>query len=1119
MKAAPIFLFFFLLSTLSYSQQKDWPVLKHYDQDHLAKIALPLGGIGTGTVSIGGRGDLRDWEVMNRPAKGFLAGPGGNRAPFFAIYTQVENEAAQSRALMGPIPFNEYESMEGRGAANHGLPRFRECSFDAAYPFGQINLRDKDMPVKVKMQVFNPLIPGDVDASSIPIAILRYVVTNTTNKKISTAVCGVMENFIGADGKKGREDWKGDFHPGGAYLNKNVFKKGEAVQGIYMYSDGVEEDAEQWGTMALSTDAKSGVSYRTNTIKGGWGNALLHFWDDFSGDGQLTERKWKDSHTPQASLAVKTELMPQQSKAITFYLTWNFPNRMAWASSILKNYYSTQYADAWEVAENTIPQLPELENKTIDFVAAFCNSDLPEVVKESALFNISTLRSQTCFRTADGNFFGWEGTMDKVGSCMGSCTHVWNYEQTTPFLFGELAKTMRMVEFDHATADNGVMSFRVNLPLEHAKNYQLAAADGQMGTIMKVYRDWQLSGDNEMLKKLWPNIKKALAFAWVEGGWDANNDGVMEGCQHNTMDVEYYGPNPQMQLWYLGALRAAEKMALFMNDKAFAQTCRTLYLNGSIWTDKNLFNGEYYIHKVQPIKNPLDIIPYVRAGMGATNLEEPDYQLDNGCLVDQLVGQYMAHICGLGYLVKPDNIRKTLKSIMKYNYKPSFHDHFNNMRSYVLGDEAGLLMAYYPSERPKQPFPYFSEVMTGFEYTAAVGMLYEGHTEDGLLCIKNVRDRYDGLKRSPFDEAECGHHYARAMAAWAEVLALTGFYFSAVEGSINFQSSNAQNFWTNGYTYGTATISGNKESKSVVLKVLNGELKLRKINLNGFGTLDLEDEQKIREGESKSFALKNNDPKVGLPVYEQANAEKIKILHAPVIKNLKGEIVKNLTFTDKVKVSLESDIPNARIYYTTDGSLPNLKSKVYRKALEFDSTIKLRAITSLNNKTSTFSASANLYKIKAYKQLSLKSPASKKYAGKSELSLVDGELGTENYLDVEWLGFEGEDMELLIEFNQITSISSFIASCLQNNGSWIFLPKEREFYASNDGKSFSKIQSVKEEISVKPDSYHLFEVKNTFEPTETKFLKIIIKNIGICPDDHPGAGNKAWLFVDEIMIE
>jgi len=135
MKAAPIFLFFFLLSTLSYSQQKDWPVLKHYDQDHLAKIALPLGGIGTGTVSIGGRGDLRDWEVMNRPAKGFLAGPGGNRAPFFAIYTQVENEAAQSRALMGPIPFNEYESMEGRGAANHGLPRFRECSFDAAYTY------------------------------------------------------------------------------------------------------------------------------------------------------------------------------------------------------------------------------------------------------------------------------------------------------------------------------------------------------------------------------------------------------------------------------------------------------------------------------------------------------------------------------------------------------------------------------------------------------------------------------------------------------------------------------------------------------------------------------------------------------------------------------------------------------------------------------------------------------------------------------------------------------------------------------------------------------------------------------------------------------------------------
>ncbi len=141
----------------------------------------------------------------------------------------------------------------------------------------------------------------------------------------------------------------------------------------------------------------------------------------------------------------------------------------------------------------------------------------------------------------------------------------------------------------------------------------------------------------------------------------------------------------------------------------------------------------------------------------------------------------MAHVCGLGYLLDPKHVRATLRAIVKHNRRSGFHGHFNNMRSYVLGDEAALLMGTYPrGRRPKQPFPYATEVMTGFEYAAAIGMLYEGQTAAGLKCIADIRARYDGLKRSPFDEAECGHHYARAMASWAAVLALTGFHYSGV---------------------------------------------------------------------------------------------------------------------------------------------------------------------------------------------------------------------------------------------------------------------------------------------------------------------------------------------------
>ncbi len=841
---------------LARGQSMKWPVLKHYDQNHLAKIAMPIGGIGTGTVSLGGRGDLRDWEIMNRPAKGFLAGRGGNQAPFFAIFVQGKNASAVTRALMGPLETYEYEGQSGSQAANHGLPRFRQASFDAAYPLGQVHLSDADLPVDVRLKAFNPFIPGDADASGIPIAVLRYEITNKSDKTLTVSVCGSMENFIGNDGSRRKADWTSAFIPFGAKKNRNEFRRDNGFQGIFMTSEGVDSKAEQWGTIALTTPTDGQVTYRTSVSQRGWGNDILDLWDDFSADGLLTEKPFTGGDSPRASLAVQAAVLPRETKEITFFLTWHFPNRFAWAPERVGNYYTTRYKDAWDVVDKTLQKLPELEEKTVEWVKAFCQSDLPDVVKEAALFNLSTLRSQTCFRTEDGRFYGWEGCNDNAGCCNGSCTHVWNYEQGTAFMFGELAKSMREIEFGHATNKNGLMSFRVHLPLKNAQQSRAAAADGQMGTIMRMYRDWQLSGDDELLRKLWPHVKAALAFAWIKGGWDGDVDGVMEGCQHNTMDVEYYGPNPQMELWYLGALRAAEEMSKYLGDDGFAEKCHRLFVNGSKWTDEHLFNGEYYEHIVRPPKSADDIAPGLRVGMGAKDLSKPEFQLARGCLVDQLVGQYMAHICGLGYLVKPENVKTTLRSIMKYNYKPSLHDHFNNMRSFALGEEAALLMAAYPYERPESPFPYFAEVMTGFEYTAAVGMLYGGLTDDGLLCIKNIRDRYDGRKRSPFDEAECGHHYARAMASWAAVPALTGFHYSAVEHSMMFNDRPGKYFWSNGYAYGMVSKEWRGENMHVKLTTLRGPLRLKQISIDGCKPWLFKKLQTIQTGKFVEFELK-----------------------------------------------------------------------------------------------------------------------------------------------------------------------------------------------------------------------------------------------------------------------
>ncbi len=829
------------------------PVLRTYDQDHLRQIGLPLGGIGTGVVSLGGRGNLHDWEIVNRPAKGFDL-----QQSFFSLYTKAADGRTSAHALEGIIPPADYEGARGATIPNHGLPRFRHCRFEAAYPFGQVHLSDPDVPLTVRLEAFNPLIPADSDASGIPVAIMRFVLNNDSDNDIEAAVCGSLQNFIGSDGTSGAP--KDNF---------NIFREADGLAGIFMQSAGVDQEAAQWGTLALATEGRDGITARSAWANYTWGDSLLDFWDDFSADGKLEERDRDGVDSPTGSLSVSLMVPAGAAAAVTFFLSWHFPNRITWkeaglnhpqspvqAGTCIGNYYTTQYADAWAAATYTASNLDWLESETRAFVSSVCDSDLPTVVKEAALFNLSTLRSQTVFRTPDGFMFGWEGCDDDAGCCFGSCTHVWNYEQATAFLFGELALGMREVEFNYATRRDGGMSFRVDLPLEHAASWSLAAADGQMGCIMKLYRDWQLSGDSDKLRQLWANARKAIEFCWLPGGWDGDKDGVMEGCQHNTMDVEYYGPNPQMGIWYLGALRAMEEMARAMDEGEFADECRSVYERGRTWIDANLFNGDYYEHEIRPAASKDSVYNMLISSMGAADPTEPVLQLGAGCLVDQLVGQFLAHVCGLGYVVDEGHVKKTLDSIMRFNFKENMYGHFNHMRSYVLNDESALLMATYPrGNRPARPFPYYNEVMTGFEYTAAVGMLYEGDLDNGLKCIGAIRDRYDGLKRNPFDEAECGHHYARAMASWAGILALTGFQYSAVEGKISFAapSKACQHFWSSGYAWGSCALNPRADGNcDVIFTVLGGEISFAEFELTGCGTTQFDQIQRLKKGDELS---------------------------------------------------------------------------------------------------------------------------------------------------------------------------------------------------------------------------------------------------------------------------
>ena len=781
---------------------------------------MPLGGLGTGSVCLGGRGDLRQWEIVNRPSRAFT--PPNS---FFAVAVRGENRAAQFRLLEGPLS-PPFEGQDGDRTHQSGLPRFRHATFSCAYPLAQVDLRDDIVPVTARLEAFNPLVPGDADASGLPVAVLRWTLTNTSDSALSVSVVGSLNNFVGTDGVEGEA--------AGAI---NTFIDGGALRGLALSSETVDSAAAQWGSLALATTWAGDLTHRTRWAPAIPVNDVQEFVDDLLDDGRLEERAW----SPTASLCAAMDLGAGESRAVTFLLGWHFPNRPSWSPlpdgppARVGNHYASRWPDAWHAVSEVAADLDQLEARTVRFVGAVVDSDVADVVIERALANVSTLRCQTCFRAEDGNFYGFEGAADTFGWCEGSCTHVWNYEQTLPYLFGDLARTMREVDFIHSTDGRGAMSFRTQLPLERGNEHGKVAADGQMGSIIRLYREWQLCGDDDFLRRLWPSARRALEYAWGERGWDADRDGVCEGPQHNTMDVEWFGPNPVVAGLYLGALVATARMAAHLGQEDFADECTRLYRQGREWVDANLFNGDWYIQRIQPSADP-DGIPaeMLVNHMVPNDPRNPFWQLGEGCAADQLLGVLLARASGIGEIVDVEHEARALGAILEHNFLADVGAQVNPIRRYAVAGEAGVLVCSFPAGKPAGgPYFYAPEVWTGLEHSLAAHLLWLGRDAEAEAVVAAVQDRHDGARRNPFDETECGHHYVRGMAAWGSLVAATGFVYSAVDGRMRFRKTTRPSrfFWSTGAAWGTFAQDGD----DVEVEVVEGEVRLEALELDGMG--------------------------------------------------------------------------------------------------------------------------------------------------------------------------------------------------------------------------------------------------------------------------------------------
>lgn len=736
-----------------YADSCDWPVLKSYEGKYAARVKMPVGGIGTGTISVSGKGALVDWETRNKPEKG--------RTPnvwewgsAFVIRAAKPDGTKCVRLLQGPMD----EGLEFFGAPlNHGMPRFEKSVFKAAFPFAQIEMKDRRMPFRVTMETYNPLIPGDADASGIPAMFIRYRVKNTTDVALDAAVSAQI------------------MFPGDAGVtNEQSFCELNGYQGL-QFREGRAANHPRFGELAVLAETNGAkVSRAKDFDQDRWGVAKAHLWNRFRDFGDVTPYK-SDQPTGKYVLSVMSVAKPipaQGEETFVFAIGWRYPNMLAWEKDgtepVVGNYYATQFPTAAAAAAALIANTADYERRTAEFVRSVTEAHgVPEVVREAALFNLTMLKTTTCFRTPDGNFYGWEGSCDDRGSCPGNCTHVWGYEHALIDLWPDLARSMLDNAFGPQLDAEGRMRFRVKLPLaENEKDDAFDCADGHCQTLVKAYEYWRKMGDDAWLKRTYPAIRRATEFLWIAGGWDADCDGQMEGSQHNTMDVEYFGPNPQMQFLYFAALEAVAAMAAHEGDAVFAEKCRAVKKSGSDWTEKHLFNGEYYEQEVRPPRKNL-IAKGLKTDLGTKNMEDPDFQLANGCLVDQLLGDYAARAVGLPSVVDPVHEKKSLEAVCRLCRKLPDDDLFNNMRGFVYAGETSLRMAWYDEARmPKVPFPYYRETMTGFEYVVAALLAWTGAKDEAVRVVKDIRDRYDGFKRNPFDEPECGNHYARTLSAW-----------------------------------------------------------------------------------------------------------------------------------------------------------------------------------------------------------------------------------------------------------------------------------------------------------------------------------------------------------------
>ncbi len=811
--------------------------------DSLNYIGMPVGGIGCGQLYLGGDGKLWLWDIFKSNYRREPPSKQGFLIESFVLGGHYAHPVAQGEAYSNS---NGTEVEQGflirtrAGTKTLDQHGFADIQFRGEYPVGKVTYAERGYPVKVQLEAFSPFIPLNAKDSAIPATVMSFTVSNISAESVEVDLGGWLQNATvpyTTDAALGKR------------RNSLVAKNGAVSVFSTVEGEGVKgKHGDGSMTLTLLSDAKD--------LKVSASNALADPTHLF-GEAKPLKKK-ADVVKPLDELLVGGltagfTLAPGESKTLDFAVTWYFPDYTEIdALKVVKRtqdsrklfrgkqrFYATQFDSAVDVAAYLASDNKRLLAQTRAWNKTWYDSTLPVWLLDRSFIGLDCIASQMFHWFDDGRPYGWEG----VDSCPGTCTHVWYYAQALGRIFPELERAFReMVDFKAGVGfepKSGLIKDRGDY---HKTGKE--AVDGQAGSIMRVYREHQMSADDAFLKRNWPNVKKATQFLIRK---DGDDNGLLEGKQPHTLDAAWHGSMGWLSSVYLGALAAAEAMAIEVGDQDFAAQCRTILDQGYKNIVAEVYDGEYFIHKPDPtVKKALN-----------TN---------KGCHIDQVLGQAWMHQVGLDRILPEKETVSALNSIWKYNFAPDAGqyalDHVeieSAFRWYAMPGEAGLLMTTWPKGGAKEAVPgdklrskenpkvfkgvggYFNECMNGFEYQVAAHMVYEGEpdselVEKGLAIMRAVHDRYAAPKRNPFNEIECGDHYARSMASYGVFLAACGYEYHGPKGLLGFAPRVKPEAFRAPFTtaegWGTFSQTINENQMEAAIQLKWGSLTLKTLRLD-----------------------------------------------------------------------------------------------------------------------------------------------------------------------------------------------------------------------------------------------------------------------------------------------